>query len=154
MDSTNRQSRRSLDRQLGAYRPLSAQPRPVLGWIRAVRDALGMSGADLAERLRIRQSSIVTMERSETAETIQLDTLRRAAAAMDCTLVYALVPNGSLDEIVRRRARSVAERQIAATDQSMRLEAQTPPDELREDLIEELAEQLIDSRRLWADPPG
>lgn len=153
MDNKNRQSRRALDRQLGAYRPLATQPRPVLGWIRAIRDALGMSGADLAERLGIRQSSIVTLERSETAETIQLDTLRRAAAAMDCTLVYALVPNGSLDEIVRRRARAVAERQIAATDQSMRLEAQTPPDELREDLIEELAQQLVDSRRLWAEPP-
>ena len=113
-----------------------------------------MSGADLARRLGIRQSSVVALERSETAETIRLDTLRRAAAAMDCTLVYALVPNGSLDDIVRRRARAVAEREIAATDQSMRLEAQTPPDELRDDVIEELAERLIDRRGLWAEPSG
>jgi predicted DNA-binding mobile mystery protein A len=111
-----------------------------------------MSGADLARRLDVRQPNIAQFERSETEGTIRLDTLRRVAAAMDCTFVYALVPNGSLDDIVHRRARSVAQRELSATDQSMRLEAQTPPDELREDLVEELAEQLIDSRRLWNDP--
>jgi predicted DNA-binding mobile mystery protein A len=152
MGSQKRQSRRALERQLAPHRPLTTQPRPVLGWIRAIRDALGMSGADLARRLDVRQPNIAQFERSETEGTIRLDTLRRVAAAMDCTLVYALVPNGSLDDIVHRRARSVAERELSATGQSMRREAQTPPDELREDLVEELAEQLIDSRRLWNDP--
>ena len=152
MDSQKQRSRRALERQLAPHRPLTTQPRPVRGWIRAIRDALGMSGADLARRLDVRQPNIAQYERSETEGAIRLDTLRRVAAAMDCTLVYALVPNGSLDDIVHRRARSVAERELSATDQSMRLEAQTPPDELREDLAEELAEQLIDSRRLWNDP--
>jgi predicted DNA-binding mobile mystery protein A len=111
-----------------------------------------MSGADLAQRMGVAQPNIAQLEKSETNGTIQLDTLRRAAAAMDCTLVYALVPNGSLDEIVRRRARAVAEWELAATDQSMRLEAQAPPTELREDLVEDLAERLIDTRRLWSQP--
>ena len=70
---------------------------------------------------------------------------------MDCTLVYGLVPNGALEEVVRARAREVAEREIAATDQSMRLEGQTPPADLREDLVVALAEQIIDSRRLWSE---
>jgi predicted DNA-binding mobile mystery protein A len=149
MDKRNQRSRRALDRQMAAYRPLATRSRPVLGWIRATRDALGMSGADLALRMGVAQPNIAQLEKSETNRTIQLDTLRRAATAMDCTLVYALVPNGSLDEIVRRRARAVAERELAATDQSMRLEAQVPPTELREDLVEDLAERLIDTRRLW-----
>ncbi len=152
MNIQKKQSRRSLDRQMGAYQALAARPRPVLGWVRATRDALGMSGADLARRMRIAQPNVAQLEKSETAGTIQLDTLRRAAAAMDCTLVYALVPNGSLDKIVRRRAREVAERDLGATDQSMRLEAQTPPTELREGLVEDLAERLIDTRRLWREP--
>lgn len=152
MDMKKQRSRNALDRQLGAYRSLAKRSRPVMGWVRATRDALGMSGADLARRMGVRQPNIAQLEKSESSGTIQLATLRRAAAAMDCTLVYALVPNGSLDEIVRRRARVIAERELSATDQSMRLEAQTPPAALREELIGELAEELIDSRRLWADP--
>ena len=151
MDMANQQSRRSLERQLAAYRPIAAQPRPVAGWIRAIRDALGMSGADLARRLGVTQPTIRQLEQSEQAGTIQLGSLRRAAAAMDCTLVYGLVPNGALEEVVRARAREVAEREIAATDQSMRLEGQTPPADLREDLVVALAEQIIDSRRLWSE---
>jgi predicted DNA-binding mobile mystery protein A len=152
MDNGRQRSRRALDRQLQPFVDLAPRPTPVLGWIRAIRDALGMSGADLARRLGVSQPTITQLEKSETAGTIQLDTLRRVAAAMDCRLVYALVPNESLDGIVRRRARSVAERELAATDQSMRLEAQTPPAELRDDLVAERAEELIDTRRLWADP--
>lgn len=152
MDSKNQQSRRALDRQMSVYRALATRPRPVLGWVRAIRDALGMSGADMARRMGVTQPNISQLEKSETNGTIQLDTLHRAAAAMDCTLVYALVPNGSLDEVVRRRARFVAERELAATDQSMRLEGQTPPTELRKDIAEDLAERLIDTRRLWSEP--
>ena len=72
---------------------------------------------------------------------------------MDCQLVYALVPNTSLDDVVSRRARSVAEREVVSTDRSMRLEAQTPPAELREELIAERAADLIDTRGLWSDRP-
>lgn len=151
MDPKRLRSRRSLDRQLQPYTDLAARPIPVLGWVRAIRDALGMSGADLARRLNVAQPTITQLEKSETAGTIQLDTLRRAAAAMDCRVVYAVVPNGSLDGVVRRRARFVAEQELAATDQSMRLEAQTPPAELREDVIAERAEELIDTRLLWVD---
>lgn len=151
MDITNQRSRRSLERQLAAYRPVVTQPRPVIGWVRAIRDALGMSGADLARRMGVTQPTIRQLEQSEQAGTIQLGTLRRAAAAMDCTFVYALVPNGNLEDVVRARAREVAEREIAATDQSMRLEGQTPPADLREDLVATLAEQIIDSRRLWSE---
>lgn len=111
-----------------------------------------MSGADLARRLGVAQSAITQLEKSEAAGTIRLDTLRRVAAAMDCRLEYVLVPDGSLDEIVRRRAQAVAERELAATDQSMRLEAQTPPSDLREDLVAERAEELIDTRGLWSHP--
>jgi predicted DNA-binding mobile mystery protein A len=152
MDTTRRQSRRALDRELAPYRSVTARARPGAGWIRAIRDALGMSGVDLSRRMGIRQPTLAEIEGSEVAGTIRLETLRRAGEAMDCTLVYALVPNATLDEIVRSRARDVAKRDLEATDQSMRLEAQTPPKELREDLIEVLADQIVDTRRLWATP--
>ncbi len=152
MDLKKHQARLSLERRLTVYRPTVTQPRPLAGWIRATRDALGMSGADLARRMGVTQPAIRQLEKSEQAGTIQLATLRRAAAALDCTVVYALVPNCSLEDIVRARARDVAERELAATDHTMRLEGQTPPADLREDLVDILADQIVDSRRLWSEP--
>ena len=48
----------------------------------------------------------------------------RAARALDCTLVYALVPNGSLDGLVREQARKVAAETVFRVDHSMKLEGQ------------------------------
>src|ERR1700726_3940499 len=79
---------------------------PVHGWIKAIRQALGMSMEQLAERLKIKQPSLVTLEQSEAKGTIELATLRRVAEALDCTLVYALVPNKPLETMVRDRARA------------------------------------------------
>src|ERR1700689_623852 len=81
---------------------------PVRGWIKAIREALGMSTAQLARRLKIKQPSVVDLEKSEAKGSIELATLRRVAEALDCTLVYALVPNQPLEAIIRDRARTFA----------------------------------------------
>ena len=151
MDKQRQRSRRALDRELDVYRPASGRPRPHRGWIRAVRDALGMSTADLARRMRAAQPLIPQLEQSEVAGSIRLETLERVAAALDSTLVYALVPNDTVEALVQRRAHWLADRDVGATDQSMRLEAQTPPRELRDELVHDLADHLVDSRRLWAE---
>src|ERR1700693_703204 len=110
MDKSSRatQSRRQLDRRFRTLRPARRYATPVRGWIKAIREALGMSTAQLAQRLRIKQPSLVQLEQSEAKGTIELATLRRVAAALDCTLVYALVPNKPLDKMVRDRARTFA----------------------------------------------
>lgn len=81
------------------------QKGPHPGWIRAIRDAIGMTGPQLARRLGITAQGLVSVERSEAQGRIQLNTLRRAAEAMDCVLVYALVPKTSLKAMVDHRAR-------------------------------------------------
>src|ERR1700690_4162888 len=101
------QSRSQLDKR---FRELGSAKRytpPVRGWIKALREALGMSTAQLARRLGIRQPSLVALEQSEAKGTIELATLRRVAEALDCTLVYALVPSKPLETTLRDRARSV-----------------------------------------------
>jgi predicted DNA-binding mobile mystery protein A len=115
-------SRSQLDdrlRKLGAARRYTA---PIRGWIRAIREALGMSTAQLAKRLKIKQPSLVELEQSEAAGTIELQTLRRVAAALDCTLVYALVPNKPLETMVRDRARAFERRRREHVEHSMLLE--------------------------------
>jgi predicted DNA-binding mobile mystery protein A len=118
------QSRLHLDERLDGIGPFNRFTPPARGWIKAIRDALGMTTAQLAIRMRVKQPSIVDLERSEAKGTIQLATLRRAAEALDCTLIYALVPNKSLETTVRERAREFARRRLEPVEHSMLLEDQ------------------------------
>ena len=119
-----RKAREVLDRRLSELGPASRYVLPRLGWIRAVRDALGMSAADLATRMGISGASVRSLEEKEVTGGIRLSSLRRAAEAMDCTLVYALVPNRSLRATVEAQAQDVLERRMSRVHQTMALEAQ------------------------------
>ena len=118
------QSRLHLDERFAAIAPIARFTPPARGWIKAVREALGMTSAQLAIRMRVRQPSIIGLERSEAKGSIELATLRRVAEALDCTLIYALVPNKSLETTVRERAREFARRRLAPIEHSMLLEDQ------------------------------
>ena len=91
------------------------------------------------------------MERGELAGSLRLSTLERAAHALGCELVYALVPRKPLDETVHEQARRAAEARLAAIRHSMRLEDPTVGADDTEQLIAELAEHLVDRRGLWTD---
>ena len=110
-----------------------------------------MSGSELAERMGVRQQSVHNLEVSERRKTIQLDTLARVADAMDCDLVYALVPRTSLEESVRSRARRKAAEHFGPIAHHSRLEDQAVGDEEAETLLDDLAERFIDRRGLWTD---
>lgn len=149
---TRRHSRQRLDERLAVLKPENRFDAPPKGWIRAIREAIGMSGVQLASRLGIRPQTVQTIEISEAAGSIQVDTLRRAAEALDCTLVYALVPKTSLENSVRRRARNIAIRDLQRISHSMRLEAQETGDAKIEDRIEAYIRDEIKDRDLWNEP--
>lgn len=67
--------------------------RPASGWIRTIRESLGLSTTQTAERLGVSQPRIIALERGELKGSLTLQTIRKVATALDCTLVYALVPN-------------------------------------------------------------
>jgi predicted DNA-binding mobile mystery protein A len=117
-------SRSRLDERFAAIGPTSRFMPPARGWIKAVREALGMTTAQLGIRMRVKQPTIVGLERSEARGSIELATLRRAAEALDCTLIYALVPNKSLESTVRERAREFAAQRLEPVEHSMLLEDQ------------------------------
>jgi predicted DNA-binding mobile mystery protein A len=106
-----------------------------------------MSQADLARRMNVTQASVASMERSEAGGKIQLDTLQRVAEAMDCDLVYALVPRRSLEATLRDAARRKLAPHLRAVAQTMSLEDQDSSPEA--DLIEDEVERLITSGRVW-----
>src|ERR1039457_2844703 len=118
------QSRSHLDERFKKLEPVSLYASPVRGWIKAVREALGMTTGQLAKRLGVKQPSVVALEQSEAKGTIELATLRRVAEALDCTLVHALVPNKPLETTLRDRARAFARRRRGPVEHSMSLEDQ------------------------------
>jgi predicted DNA-binding mobile mystery protein A len=145
------QSRQSLDTIFAAMRPLDRFKPPVYGWIKAIREALGMSSAQLAKRLRVKQPTLSAIEQSELKGTIQFATLRRVAEALDCTVVYALVPNKPLETMVRDQAHKVARQRLKAVEHSMLLEQQQVSTDSFENRIDALAAD-ISPRTLWNEP--
>ena len=144
-------ARRSLDRRLSMIRPVtSAFAKPAGGWIKAIREALGMSGDQLARRLGVTRFAVRSLEQQERDEGIRLSSLRRAAEALDCRLVYAFVPNKSLENMVGDRAELVARRRLAGVQQTMALEDQALEDDELDAQTARLARTLTNSRDLWA----
>lgn len=146
-------ARKALDQKLKGFPSLSQFTRPHKGWIKAVREALGMTSAQLAKRLEVSRPRITYLERSEIEETATLATLRRAASALDCSLVYAFVPRTSFHVIVQARARQVAAKLISKVDHTMALEDQNLEEGTLAEEIETLAQEILrdKQRLLWDD---
>src|ERR1700704_3088251 len=142
---------RHLDKRFAGLRRLAQSPRPPKGWLRPIRDALGMTTAQFARRLGVSQPRIIELEQSEVSGKVTLNTLQRAAEALGCRLVYVLVPEKPLAETERDRAELLAQTPQSDVEHTMRLEDQavsskTASKELRERLIAEL---LRRPARLW-----
>ncbi|MCX7056526.1 MAG: mobile mystery protein A [Proteobacteria bacterium] len=141
---------RQLDETLGPWRSLP-RSRPTGGWLRAVRNALGMTTRQLAQSVGVSQAAVVNAERTEARGDITLATLRRYAAALGCELSYALVPLRPLQQVVEERADHIARDQVSRVRHSMALENQSTSNEYLEREIAELRAKLLEGKRsrLW-----
>lgn len=149
---TAAEARRSLDRTLAPLRKLPRR-RPPRGWIRALRDALGMTAQQLGARMQITQPSVQRLELSEAEGTIQLNTLRRVAEALDCEVVYVLLPRKPLQETYDEAARAVARRELGRISHSMALEDQAVEDEGEDERLRRYIAEELDPREIWARRP-
>ena len=130
------------------WRTANLPPRPSQGWLKAIRESLGMAATHLAQRLGVATSTVTRLETSEADDTISLATLRRAAEALGCELHYALVPKRSLAETLRARATELARSRMAAVSHTMALEAQSTSKEIVEAQTRALADSLLKGSRL------
>jgi predicted DNA-binding mobile mystery protein A len=149
LSSSKNLARRRLDASLTDLQPVGRYAPPRAGWIRAIRDALGMSGVQFAARLAVARQSVDDLEKSETKESITLASLQRAADALDCDLVYALVPRTSLQQAVNDRARMIARRALARVDQTMVLEDQQVTDATVDERIDDYIREHVRDRDIW-----
>jgi len=142
---------RQLDATLSRWRAADLPPRPPAGWLKTIREALGMTATHQAKTLGVTTSTVTRLETSEADDTISLATLRRAAEALGCELRYALVPKQSLTDTLEARATALARQQMDTISHSMALEAQATSRETVEAQTRALADSLLrgSRRALW-----
>tara|TARA_B110000459_G_C16576679_1_gene479121 strand:- start:519 stop:986 length:468 start_codon:yes stop_codon:yes gene_type:complete len=145
--------RRQLDQQLDKIRAVLVE-RPPQGWIRSIRNALGMTQAQLAERMSMTPQGVQKIETSEGAYTVRLETLQEVAHALDCRLSYVLVPNQPLQDTVDNQTFKKAKNIVENISHSMSLEDQkTTPEEI-DAQIKSVVEDLKKGKKLsviWDD---
>lgn len=146
--------RKILERKIETWLPMRKDRTPPSGWIKAIRGALGMSSRQLATHLGVAQSAIRQFEESEKRHTISLETLEKVANAMQCQIVFAIIPQepfSSLDEILDAQALQAAKLLVSKVDHTMKLEQQGLPQNRLDEQIEEIAKQLKDTldSSLW-----
>lgn len=146
-DIRNR-ARNRLDAKFETFRPVDRFVSPPKGWVRGIRDALGMSLRQLGERLGMSAPAVKSLEEREAQGKITLKSLRRVAEALDCVVVYALVPKTSLTEMVDQRAKEVALRALGRVSHSMALEDQQVDRDLEARIQRYIANAVTD-RNLW-----
>jgi predicted DNA-binding mobile mystery protein A len=123
--------RKGLDERLPILRAAKAAAiRPTRGWLRAVREAIGARQEAIAKRMSVKRQSYAHLETTEARGTISLSTLQKAAEAMDCDVVYYLVPRATVAQNYAELARKHDPkfRHLQASEHSMALEDQAVGD--------------------------
>lgn len=149
--STHQQAQLALERRLAPWHAMttSSKTRPAGGWVRTIREALGMSAAELATRLGTTQAAVTQFEASERAGGARLATLARAANALGCDFVYNFVPRVPLEAQIRTQAEHVLTRDFASIANSKRLEDQGVTGVAARNTREELIAKISTERGLW-----
>ena len=140
-----------MDALLETWRTAQLSARPRSGWVRAIRESLGMSAAAFARRLGMTPVGVRKLESAEASDAITLASLRKLAQALDCELQYALVPRNSLQQQVRDRAEMVARERLRPIAHSMALEDQAVKEPQNKLQLEVAIKELIEGsrRELW-----
>lgn len=122
--------------------------KPTHGWLKTIRETLGMTSTQLARRMGLSQPRIIQMEKNE--KNLKISTLERAAAAMGCRLVYAIVPDEPIVTMLKKKALEKASTLIGKVNVNMALENQQVDSNSQ---LEELASEFLSGSlsELWED---
>ena len=114
---------------------------PPKGWLYLFRNALGMSATQVADRIHVTRAAVYQAERNEREGAITINQMEKLASAMGGRFVYAIIPNGTIDDIVSEQAYRKAKERVGRASAHMALESQSLPNEDIMAKIEELAQQ-------------
>jgi len=132
---------------------------PKLGWIKTLRTALSMNGASLARRLGLHRSIVSYLERAEQDGSITLKKLQQVAQAMECELIYALVPKSTMNnprplirDVLQKQAHHKASKIVNRASTQMIMESQElKGDDLKKE-VNRLSEHMLNEmpKDFWA----
>jgi predicted DNA-binding mobile mystery protein A len=127
-----------LDNKLKGFSAAVQVPHPDIGWLKTVRISLGMSLQQVADKLAITKQSVQEIETREKEGSITLYNLKETANALDMQLVYGLVPkDGTIEDLIERKAKELALRIVSRTSNTMKLEDQENSKQRLQKAIEE-----------------
>jgi predicted DNA-binding mobile mystery protein A len=142
--------RMQLDRFFDDAKKVSKK-MPSAGWVKEIRESLGMSMQDLASRLGVIKQRVEKIEKDEIAGKLTLETLKKTADGLNCEFVYFLIPKKSLEETLKDQALMAAKAITKEVEHTMKLEAQGTSTKAQKQLIENLAQEMLikQDRRIW-----
>ena len=145
-----KQYRENINRARAQVNGLSV---PSEGWIRTVRKALNMSGAQLGRLMGITRGAVSNNEKAELSGGVTIKTMQQMAEAMGCRFVYAVVPEKDIAEVVRKRAMDKARTQVKEASILMALEDQALSKSKLDKEIDRLAKEMLENggSNLWND---
>ena len=145
-----KRAREQLDETLQIFTEMASVARPIRGWIRAIRDALGMNMRQLADRLGVGQSWIVKIEQDELSGALTIKTLEKIADKLDCVFVYGFVPRSTIENTVRNQAVCVALERLNMISHHLYFEAQELTKHHSKAAFESMVEEILESpSKLW-----
>lgn len=127
---------------------------PPEGWLRTVRSALGMSGAEVAKKVGVTRARVTKAEHAELDGGITLKSMQAIAEAMGCRFVYAVIPpSGHIEDVITAQARKKAMAIVTTTSTHMALENQILPDDKIAQEVERLTREIAQERPsdFWSD---
>jgi predicted DNA-binding mobile mystery protein A len=129
-------------------------PPPHGGWIKNLRESLGMSLRQLAGRLDISPQSLSEIEKAECEGRITLATFQKVARALSAEVQVSLRPSAPIEQMILDQARKVASRLTRNTQVHMALENQATSAAFQQDQIEKLAKELATQKlsKIWDEP--
>ena len=148
-----RLARRQLNDTLEQLQPLKDVNPPLKGWVRAIRETLGMTGEQLARRLQTNKQRVSRIERDEIEGRLTVNTLKNVAKALDCDFVYALVPKQGLDRMIQDRATQLAQRRFQRSSRMMQTEQHGISQQEKLQILQEMVYDIMDDmpKALWED---
>jgi len=143
--------RKQLDKKLKKLKPLLKMAVPSGGWIKAIREGLGMTLKELGSRIDLDRARVYRIEQAEVNGDVKLSTLKKMADGLGVKFVYGFVPEQDLEAIVRQQAIKIAKKRLSRIDHSMKLELQGVSDDEQEEALNDLIDKILveEPKNFW-----
>ena len=132
-----------LDRKIKPFLGSEMVIIPEKGWINTIRTTINMTLEQLGKKLNMTKQGAKRIEESESAGSLTIKSLREVGNALEMKFVYGFVPvDRSIESLLDRKSRILAEKIILRTNHNMMLEDQAIEKEKLKTAIDDLTKEI------------